>query len=400
MYKSSTKYMRMRTLRFFTTALALASFVYSGCNENEVDTTEKSYPAVEREFAGQIDLHSLDKYAGQGKPSYITKDNTGSNVIKDPTATLGRVLFYDKRLSKDNTIACASCHQQQFAFGDTAVVSKGVAGVTGRHSMRLVNTRFASEVKFFWDERATSLEDQTTRPIQDHAEMGFSGKDGDPSLADLINKLEATDYYQELFEFVYGDATITEARLQECLSQFIRSIQSFDSKYDVGRASVTADNQNFPNFTAEENLGKALFLAPPPAGGAGCAGCHRAPEFDIDPLSRNNGVIGVANNAGAQDLTNTRAPSLRDLIGADGKLNGPLMHNGAFHSLLDVVNHYNKITIGGNTNLDPRLLGGPGGTGEDLQLTNSEKQALVVFLGTLTGSAIYTDKKWSNPFVE
>jgi len=98
------------------------------------------------------------------------------------SATLGRVLFYDKQLSANGAIACASCHKQEFAFSDTAQQSVGLnGGLTGRHSMRLVNSRFADEVRFFWDERASSLEDQTTQPIQDHVEMGFSGENGNTS---------------------------------------------------------------------------------------------------------------------------------------------------------------------------------------------------------------------------
>lgn len=210
----------------------------------------------------------------------------------------------------NNSVACASCHQQQFAFGDQLVPSKGVqGGTTGRHSMRLINTRFSNELRFFWDERAPSLELQTTQPIKDHAEMGFSGQNGRPVFSALITKLQNIGYYKELFQFVYGDQVITEVRLQECLSQFIRSIQSFDSKYDAGRSLVGNDGQPFPNFTQQENQGKQLFLAPPQfgpggirtGGGAGCAGCHRPPEFDIDPNSRNNGITATI-TGGVQDF--------------------------------------------------------------------------------------------------
>src|SRR5690606_29167081 len=112
---------------------------------------------------------------------------------------------------------------------------------------------------------------------------------------------------------------------------------------DEGRASVANDNDNFPNFTTQENQGKQLFLNPPAAGGAGCNGCHRSPEFDIDPLSDNNGVIKVAGNPDSIDVNNTRAPSLRDLFRPDGNLNGPLMHNGVFTNLIGVIDHYNDV---------------------------------------------------------
>ncbi len=342
---------------------------------------------------GVVDLTTLANYAAQPLPAYITKNNTpGGNLITDKGATLGRVLFYDKRLSKNDTIACASCHQQAHAFGDTATASTGVAGTTGRHGMRLSNARFAQEVKFFWDERAASLEAQTTQPIQNHVEMGFSGADGDQGFAALVTKLTAIDEYRVLFAMTFGDAAITETRVQLALAQFVRSIQSFDSRFDVGRAQVANGNVNFPNFTPQENAGKQLFLNAPP-GGAGCQGCHRAPEFDIDPASLNNGVITQI--GGGTDLTNTRSPSLRDLIGPSG-LNGGLMHDGSFTSLAQVIDHYNLIP-GNNANLDPRLRR-PGGQVQNLGLTAQQKRDLVAFLGTLTGSAVYTDPKWSDPF--
>ena len=348
-------------------------------------------------MSGIIDLNTLIDYESQIVPSYISRDNTpANNPLTNAGATLGRVLFYDVNLSVDNSTSCASCHIQEYAFGDTAVVSQGMNGVTGRHSMRLVNAQFSDEVRFFWDERATSLEDQSTKPIQDHVEMGFSGTVGDPDFDSLIIKLEKIDYYGELFHFVYGDSTITEERVQKALAQFVRSIHSFDSKYDVGRAQVSNSNANFPNFTTEENLGKNLFNTMPPMGGAGCARCHGGDEFSMVPNSANNGVIGVAGDSTAVDLTNTKAPSLRNLVNKDGVLNGPFMHDGSLKTLMDVVNHYNNLrdTVAANTNLDFRLAG----TMHELSLNSAEKEALVVFLKTLTGNDIYTSDKWSSPF--
>jgi cytochrome c peroxidase len=347
--------------------------------------------------ADTIDLDNLFTYANQSKPAYIVKDNTpANNVISNAGATLGRVLFYDKQLSLNNTIACASCHKQEFAFGDTAQRSVGLnGGLTGRHSMRLINSRFGTEAKFFWDERAASLENQTTQPIRDHVEMGFSGTNGNPDFDSLVNRLASISYYQQLFTFVYGSPQVTEAKIQFALAQFIRSIQSFDSKFDAGRALAPNDAAPFANFTADENAGKQLFLAPPPQGGAGCQGCHRAPEFDIDPNTLNNGVIQVAGNPGAIDLTNTRAPSLRDVFNSAGQLNGPLMHNGMFTTIEQVIDHYNLIPPNPqNTNIDPRVAG-PGG---NLQLTAQQKNQLIAFLKTLSGTDVYSNPKWSNPF--
>lgn len=379
---------------------------FSQCKKEATTNTTITYPAVQAAFGSNINLSGLANYSNQAIPSYIIKDNTGSNSITNGKATLGRVLFYDKNLSISNTVSCASCHRQQFAFSDTAVASNGVeGGLTGRHSMRLINARFAREQKFFWDERAATLEAQTTRPIQDHAEMGYSGQAGRPTIATLLTKLQGIDYYKELFTFVYGSEEITEAKLQECLAQFVRSIQSFDSKYDVGRAQATSDLQNFSNFTAQENQGKNLFITAPvfdatgsrTGGGLGCGGCHQAPEFDIDPNSLNNGIVGTISGSGL-DITVTRAPSLRDLLNTNGTLNGPMMHTGVLKTLQSAIGHYGAINRAiGNTNLDPRLT--PNGNPQRLNLNATEVNAVMAFLKTLSGSNVYTDSKWSNPFL-
>ena len=399
----------MSKLQIFIGSIFILLIAAVSCSKSETTTVVPvvvdPYAAIKATFGTKIDPTNLANYANQGKPAYINKDNTGGNTITNAKATLGRVLFYDKNLSFDNSISCGSCHKQQFAFSDTAIASKGVVGgFTGRHSMRLVNSRFATEIKFFWDERAANLEQQTTQPVKDHAEMGFSGVSGRPGIAALLTKLQAIGYYNELFKFVYGDINVTEARMQECLAQFIRSIQSFDSKYDAGRALVANDGQPFPNFTPQENMGKQVFLTPPVFdatgnrinGGAGCNGCHNAPEFDIDPNTRNNGIIGTIAGSGI-DITVTRAPSLRDVTNTAGIPNGPLMHTGNLATIQNAIGHYGTINIApGNTNLDPRLR--PNGFGQRLNFTAPEVNGLMAFLRTLSGTNVYTDIKWGSPF--
>jgi cytochrome c peroxidase len=379
----------------------------SSCGEQETETTAPvTNSAISEVFGTKINPSSLPNYASQTIPNYIRKDNTGANPITNEKAILGRVLFYDKSLSIDNTVACASCHQQAFGFSDPTLASQGVqGGLTTRHSMRLINTRFAIESKFFWDERAATLEAQVTTPIQDHAEMGFSGENGRPNLAALLTKLGGIAYYQELFTLAYGSSAVTEPRMQQALAAFIRSIQSFDSKYDLGRAQVANDAAPFPNFTAQENLGKQLFLTPPVFdgtgtrinGGAGCQGCHQAPEFDIDPNSRNNGIIRPLTQGAGLELAITRSPTLRDAVNATGGSNGAFMHSGVFASLQNVVGHYNNIPAqAGNNNLDPRLI--PGGNVQKLNLSGAEVNAIVAFIQTLSGKDVYTNEKWGSPF--
>jgi cytochrome c peroxidase len=397
----------MRAKSGLSLLLLLSVFLFSQCKkEPEKEIPVIDYDVIAEVFGTNINLNALDNYARQTVPNYIQKNNFNMD-LSDAKAMLGRVLFYDKKLSIDSSVSCATCHQQQFAFSDTSSPSKGVKnGLTGRQSMRLVNVRYAVESKFFWDERAASLEQQTTQPIKDHAEMGFSGIDGRPEFNQLMSNLSNTNYYQELFKFVYGDATISETRIQESLSHFIRSIQSFDSKYDIGRAMVNNNNQNFPNFTPQENMGKNLFNTPPVfdansnriSGGLGCNGCHNAPEFDIDPNTGNNGIVGKLNATGI-DITNTRAPTLRDLVNPSGVPNTPMMHTGIIKTLQAAIGHYGTINIApGNNRLDPRLR--PNGIGQKLNLTATEVNAVIAFLKTLSGTALYQDKKWSDPFVK
>jgi cytochrome c peroxidase len=144
--------------------------------------------------------------------------------------------------------------------------------------------------------------------------MGYSGTGGRPDINGLISNLKTIDYYKLFFSFFYGNSFVTMSRLQHSLSHFIRSIQSFDSKFDIGQALFSNNNSNFPHFNTQENLGKALFLSNPVfdqngnriAGGVGCNNCHRALEFDIDPNSRNNGFISTVNSL-ALDLTIEKA---------------------------------------------------------------------------------------------
>ncbi|NQV78673.1 MAG: cytochrome-c peroxidase [Lutibacter sp.] len=383
--------------------LSLFLLLFSCSKDNSSSSEIPEYTNLSNYFS--IDFNALPNYTDQYIPAYIIKDNTpGINAITNEGASLGRILFYDTNLSSNKTVSCASCHKQAKAFGDNNNVSEGINGETPRHSMRLVNSRFADENKFFWDERANSLEAQTTMPIQNHIEMGFSGEDGGLNFNDLITKLNETDYYPTLFTRAFGTSEITETRIQDALAQFVRSIQSFDSKYDSGRIQVTNDNQPFPNYTPQENQGKDLFLQPPVFdtigsridGGVGCAGCHRAPEFDIDPNSLNNGTIGTADGTGT-DLTITRAPSLRDVVKQNGESNGPFMHIGISTNLITVINHYDEINTAGNNNLDQRLR--PNGNAQKLNMIQEEKDAVIAFIRTLSGTNVYIDEKWSNPFL-
>jgi cytochrome c peroxidase len=310
---------------------------------------------------GVIDLAALPNYAKQPRPYYIAQDNTpiipgavpppfAPNIMTDVGATLGRVLFYDKRLSRNNTVSCSSCHQQAHAFGDPATASTGVGGTTARHAMRLVNVRF-HDFNFFWDRRLTILEQAVTQPIRHAIEMGFSGTNGDPSFDDLLAKLSALPEYQVLFNAAFGSPGLNELRIQKALAQFVRSIESFDTKYDAAVMAGGGFWGGFPSFTASEHRGLQLFVNREANGGANCSQCHFEPDFYNGSVG-NNGVITAL--GGGTDLSVTTAPNLRDLVNPSGQLNAPLMHNGAFTSIAQVIDHYDAIP-GDNPNLSSVL---------------------------------------------
>ncbi|MEY2970130.1 MAG: hypothetical protein RLZZ599_503, partial [Bacteroidota bacterium] len=208
-----------------------------------------------------------------------------------------------------------------------------------------------------------------------------------------------------LFDWAFGDSAVTQTRMAAALADFVASIESFDSKFDDGFSSAGAIQPPFQNFTPQENMGKMLFLAPPnvdingvrQSGGAGCAGCHQPPEFDIDPNSGNNGVDHKAGDPLASDFTVTRAPSLRDVFNEQGSMNGPMMHTGDFLEFGTVIEHYNEVIPDvNNNNLDVRFTRGQNRL--QLELTTSERAALEAFVKTLTGSNVYSDARWSDPF--
>lgn len=338
---------------------------------------------------GVIDLAALPNYVKQVKPSYIFWNNTpGDNQTTNTGATLGRLLFYDKRLSRNNTVSCSSCHQQSHAFGNPDVAGIGVNGTTARHPMRLVNARFALP-EFFSDRRAPTLESAVTQPIHAQIELGFSGTNGDPDFAQLLAKLSALPEYQILFRAAFGTPVIDETGIQKALSQFIRSIESFDSKYDAGAVVARSLDDPFPNFTESENRGKQLFITDRTRGGASCTACHLTPHFANSSGPWNNGV--VTKIGGGTDFTVSNSATLRDLFNPGGQLNGPMMHDGSFTSIAQVINHYAAIPPGIENSIFWQ-------DGQTLNLTPQDRVDLEAFIRTLSGTAVYTDPKWSSPF--
>lgn len=331
-------------------------------------------------------------------------DNTPStNPTTDGGATLGRVLFYDIDLSKNRNIACASCHIQQFAFTDTARFSIGVNGeVTGRNSMGLMHARFQKDGQFFWDNRAATLEAQTLMPIQNSVEMGLT-------LDTLVARVSAKSFYPALFQNAFGTNTINTDRISKALAQFIRSMNTFGSKFRYGVNTTQGNPSIVPlnNLTAQENLGKDLFMD---ITRGNCQACHTrnvmvqqgSKNIGLDLVYADNGVGAVNNNVNKNGQFSV--PSLMNVA-----LTAPYMHDGRFKTLEQVVDFYSD-SIKAHPQLDGFLREIiPGTVNPNNNPCNTcaprkphysptEKAALVAFLKTFTDTVLTTDPRWSNPF--
>ncbi len=381
--------MPTRTLPLSTPMSGLVALGLFGCIDNK-GTLELSEASADHTA---FSAATSNLPAAFSAPAVTALDNTPSdNPLTDAGATLGRALFYDPRLSREGTVSCASCHQQDLAFADGMTLSEGVdGGLTRRHGMPLVNVRWYARSAMFWDERASTLEEQVLMPIQDEVEM-------DLDLATLEDVLEAEPIYDDLFIDAFGDAERSSDRVSLALAQFVRAMVSADAPYDVGLADQGGDPRpDFANFTVPENRGKSVFL-----GQAGCGDCHlssagrtrQASIFYIDEptnngLDRRTGADdGVGDITGrAQDQGLFKSPSLRNVA-----VTGPYMHDGRLETLTDVVEHYRR-TVQPHPNLDPRLQRN-GAQG----ISNQDAADLVAFLETLTDEAFLTSPLLADPW--
>ena len=332
-------------------------------------------------------------YSNLALPSYINTsgmnqiDNTpANNRVTNDGATLGRVLFYDKLLSANNTTACASCHKQANSFADPVQFSTGFAnGKTSRNSMSLANLRYYEPGSFFGDQRAATLEEQVLQPIQSTVEMGMT-------LDELESRLTQKDYYKILFKRAFGDTIITRDRVALALAQFLRSMVSFQSKFDAGMAGPQTQTGAFVNFTTQENNGFHLYSN-------NCGRCHGTP-LQIASQARNNGLDLVYKDNGVGDITKNAAdngkfktPSLRNVA-----VTAPYMHDGRFADLAHVIEFYNK-DVQNHPNLDKSMRTLPPDSQPlRLNLTQEQKDEIIAFLNTLTDNQFLTDIKYSDPF--
>lgn len=348
-------------------------------------------------------------YASISFPTDVTNNITemdnmpANNVTTDAGATLGRVLFYDVALSKNYSISCASCHIQKFGFSDTARFSRGFnGGFTKRNSMGLVHARFQKDSAFFWDNRAATLEAQVLMPIQDAVEMGLT-------LDTLVARVASKNFYPPLFQSAFGSNTVTVDRISKALAQFIRSINTFGSKFRQGVNTTTGNPSIVPfaNFTAQENLGKDLFMD---INRGNCQACHTrnvmvqqgSKNIGLDLVYTDNGVGAAFNNTNKNGQFSV--PSLINVA-----ITPPYMHDGRFKTLEQVIDFYSD-SVKAHPNLDGFLREIiPGNPSPNNNPCNTcpprhphydatEKAALVAFLKTLTDTTSVNDVRWSDPF--
>jgi cytochrome c peroxidase len=311
---------------------------------------------------------------GQGQAITSFDNMPTGNATTDAGAALGRVLFYDRRLSANDQLSCSSCHIQATGFADTARFSRGfLGGRTARHSMALGNARYWQRGTFFWDERAASLEAQVLMPIQDAVEMGLT-------LEQLETKLRVTPFYGPLFAAAFGTTEISRDRISRALAQFIRAMGTFQSPFD---RAIAGPRPDFASLGPAAARGQALFT------GRGCARCHTS-NAQVSDASHNTGLDATITDVGAGN-GRFKAPSLRN-VGVRARF----MHDGRFSTLEQVVAFYDQ-GVQNNPNLDPRLR--RGAQPDRLNLSDTERRDLVAFLHTLTDSTFLRDPRFASPFV-
>lgn len=303
---------------------------------------------------------------------------------------LGRYLFYEEKLSGDNTMSCASCHSPAVAFTDDGnQFSTGIDGVQGtRNAMALIN--LAWETRFFWDGRSLSLEDQVLHPVQDPVEMH-------ETWPQAVAKLQAHDAYPDLFYDAFGTTTIDSLLAAKALAQFLRTMISGNSNFDKLQRGEpylpTIDEQLGIQLTLQEGGDPALGLGG--QWGADCFHCHpHAGGRMTDGLMHNNGLDSEFTDLGLGGITGLpgdmgmfKVPTLRNVA-----LTAPYMHDGRFQTLEEVIEHYNS---GGHPSptIDPFMKYTQGG----LQLTPEKKQQLIAFLNMLTDMDFVNNPAFQDP---
>jgi len=289
------------------------------------------------------------------------------NAMSDDKIALGKLLYFDKRLSQNATIACASCHNPYHGFTDPAAVSAGVGGKTGtRNSPTVINRLFSADQ--FWDGRAKDLEEQAHGPLTNPVEMAMG------SQGDVVDRVKGVKGYAPLFAKAFGDDAIDMPRIAKAIAAYERTVVSGNSPYDRYQAGDKSA------LSGSAVRGIELFN-----GKANCVRCHAG--FNFSDENYNN--LGVGMNRPNPDLGRYavthkdddrgkfKTPTLRNVAET-----APYMHDGSEATLLRVIELYDRGGVG-NPNLSKEI--------KPLHLSAQEKQDLVAFLEALTGEVRNAD---------
>lgn len=319
-------------------------------------------------------------------PSMIIPEN---NPMTKEGVSLGRMLFYEERLSGDNSMSCATCHAPENSFTDPNQFSTGIDGIAGtRNSMALINLGW--QKFFFWDGRAKSLEEQILEPIPNPLEMHQKWKDA-------VSKLQQDVEYRNMFYKAFGEEGIDSVKVSKAIAQFIRTMISGSSKYDVmykfenSLPLNSVDQSILSSISPEDWAGYDLFKS---LNGADCLHCHSGILMHINKFS-NNGLDATFTDQGRGAITGSpndmgrfKIPTLRNIA-----LTAPYMHDGRFGTLDEVIEHYSSEVVSSPT-IDPLMeyLSSGG-----VQLDSQEKYLLKKFLMTLTDYSFINNPEFQDP---
>lgn len=417
----------MRKIHLPPLAFAALLLLAACTREQSLLVRDEANTSAEKLLEMERYLHlppNSDNY-GLKLPNYLLALGMQPQPIDNGKATLGRVLFYDKNLSRDRSISCASCHKQALAFSDNEAFSRGIEG---RHSLRnampLSNVASVSAhyrgingkeaPVFLWDNRAASIAELSKMAFGNENEMGLT-------MPQVVERVAALPYYPYLWEKTYGEQAITEARVLECLSEFVKAMGSYNSPLDrsleqaSGNINQTAQDtlvvqiyydttgiptsgtvttivkRRLPGLSNLEDDGRRLFVAK-------CTKCHSPVRPFQEVFEACNGLEMEYKDNGKGDLTKRgadngvfKSPPLRNIA-----LTAPYMHDGRFKTLEEVVEFY-STGVKDHPNLHPTMRDEQGRPG--FHFSPDDKKALLAFLHTLTDRTIAQDQRFSDPIL-
>ncbi len=376
---------------------------FSSCDKNEVEIEYNYFDKDDYKLISQyLDIPNDQANYTLYFPNYYSSNPRDFN---NGAALLGRVLFYDKNLSEDRSISCASCHKQELAFSDDLALSDGVLNrKTSRNSLALgsvfsfreyYGSMSSGRVPFFWDNRASTVQEQSKQTLANDLEMSME-------MHEVVERVKEQAFYYPLFKNAYRSADINEESVLDAISEFVNSIGTFNTKFDKALDNHFAKNGTFSNigsvdfseFNNLENLGKELYVT-------NCGSCHGNVSGLPGKRSANNGLDQDYSDPGMYEVTNLdrdrglfKVPTLRNIAKT-----APYMHDGRFQTLEEVIDHY-STGIQNFENLSPQLRenGQFNGPPVAFNFNEEEKAALIAFFNTFTDEQFLVDEKFSDPF--